>query len=324
MFPSGNVLIGSGTRTDAGFKLDVNGTARVSDNLTVSKSQNGQTSIFITNATNNNAVSSVLRLTTGGDSSSLGKYSSSTTPYKILGAGDVYLYHNSASDIALFNDNLTGKIKFAAGAVSTAQMTLTAAGRLLLGTTTESTYIFDTLGDARIRGKSEVVYNNGSAENGFFVQNTNTSTSSYTGIALKQPDGTIKAGFQYIHSNFSFAPLANTVLFASTGQSKLGFVANSGADGGVKQDIFFATYSGNNNVYIYGSSGNVVIQNGGTFTDIASAQLQLSSTTKGFLPPRGTNTQMLAIASPATGLMFYDTTNNKLNCYDGTTWQACW
>jgi hypothetical protein len=56
----------------------------------------------------------------------------------------------------------------------------------------------------------------------------------------------------------------------------------------------------------------------------ASAVLEARSTTKGFLPPRGTNTQMLAIASPATGLMFYDTTNNKLNCYDGTTWQACW
>jgi hypothetical protein len=30
---------------------------------------------------------------------------------------------------------------------------------------------------------------------------------------------------------------------------------------------------------------------------------------------------MLAIASPAPGLIFFDNTNNKLNCYDGTTWQ---
>jgi hypothetical protein len=65
---------------------------------------------------------------------------------------------------------------------------------------------------------------------------------------------------------------------------------------------------------------------GGAFnvTEQTSAILQLESTTKGFLPPRGTNTQMLAIASPATGLIFYDTTNNKLNVYDGTTWQPCW
>ena len=62
----------------------------------------------------------------------------------------------------------------------------------------------------------------------------------------------------------------------------------------------------------------------GASTVNSSAILQIDSTTKGFLPPRGTNTQMLAIATPATGLMFYDTTNNKLNVYDGTTWQPCW
>jgi len=56
----------------------------------------------------------------------------------------------------------------------------------------------------------------------------------------------------------------------------------------------------------------------------SSAALQVNSTNRGFLPPRGTNAEMLAITSPATGLIFYDTTNNKLNCYDGTNWQPCW
>jgi hypothetical protein len=52
----------------------------------------------------------------------------------------------------------------------------------------------------------------------------------------------------------------------------------------------------------------------------SSASLQVDSTTQGFLPPRGTNTQMNAIASPATGLVFYDTTNNKLCVYNATSW----
>lgn len=52
----------------------------------------------------------------------------------------------------------------------------------------------------------------------------------------------------------------------------------------------------------------------------ASAQLDVSSTTKGFLPPRMTTTQKNAIATPAAGLVVYDTTTNKLCCYDGTTW----
>jgi len=53
----------------------------------------------------------------------------------------------------------------------------------------------------------------------------------------------------------------------------------------------------------------------------ASAQLEIESTTKGFLPPRMTNAQMLAIATPAAGLQVFDTTNNKMCVYDGTTWQ---
>jgi hypothetical protein len=68
-------------------------------------------------------------------------------------------------------------------------------------------------------------------------------------------------------------------------------------------------------------ANNVII---GSTTNVASAKLIVTSTTQGFLPPRGTNAQMLAIASPAKALIFFDTTNNKLNCYDGTTWQPCW
>jgi hypothetical protein len=64
----------------------------------------------------------------------------------------------------------------------------------------------------------------------------------------------------------------------------------------------------------------VNINNAGTYTAQSSAILQVDSTTKGFLPPRGTNTQMNAIASPATGLVFYDTTNNKLCVYNATSW----
>jgi hypothetical protein len=52
----------------------------------------------------------------------------------------------------------------------------------------------------------------------------------------------------------------------------------------------------------------------------ASAQLQVQSTTKGFLPPRMTTTQKNAIASPATGLQVYDTTLNQMSYYNGTTW----
>jgi hypothetical protein len=52
----------------------------------------------------------------------------------------------------------------------------------------------------------------------------------------------------------------------------------------------------------------------------ASSVLDVRSTTRGFLPPRMTTTQKNAIVSPAAGLVLYDTTTNKLQCYNGSTW----
>jgi hypothetical protein len=55
-------------------------------------------------------------------------------------------------------------------------------------------------------------------------------------------------------------------------------------------------------------------------TSTASAVLEATSTSQGFLPPRMTTTQKNAIASPAAGLVVYDSTTNKLCCYNGSTW----
>jgi hypothetical protein len=59
----------------------------------------------------------------------------------------------------------------------------------------------------------------------------------------------------------------------------------------------------------------------GVTTANASALLQVDSTTQGVLFPRMTTTQKNAIASPATGLVVFDTTLGKL-CVFSTTWQT--
>jgi hypothetical protein len=58
----------------------------------------------------------------------------------------------------------------------------------------------------------------------------------------------------------------------------------------------------------------------GTPAPAASAQLDVSSTTKGFLPPRMTQVQRDAI-TPVEGLMIYNTTSKKPNYYTGYEWQ---
>lgn len=76
-------------------------------------------------------------------------------------------------------------------------------------------------------------------------------------------------------------------------------------------------------LFIDSTSGNVVIEkNTSTLVSIASAKLALNSTTSGFLPPRMTTAQKNAIASPAAGLVVYDTTLNKLCVRTASSWET--
>ena len=51
-----------------------------------------------------------------------------------------------------------------------------------------------------------------------------------------------------------------------------------------------------------------------------SAALEIDSTTKGFLPPRMTETQRDAINNPAEGLVIFNTSTDQLNIFEGTSW----
>jgi hypothetical protein len=71
--------------------------------------------------------------------------------------------------------------------------------------------------------------------------------------------------------------------------------------------------------------GHFITLNGVVFgaTSVnASAVLQADSTNRGFLPPRMTTTQKNAIASPASGLVVYDTTLGKLCVRGAAAWET--
>lgn len=74
---------------------------------------------------------------------------------------------------------------------------------------------------------------------------------------------------------------------------------------------FQAGRTGGNGSFSFGNENS---------TPNASAIVDIVSTTKGFLPPRMTTTQRDLISSVATGLVLYNTTTNKLQCYNGSTW----
>ncbi len=83
------------------------------------------------------------------------------------------------------------------------------------------------------------------------------------------------------------------------------------------RNINFATGGSSTAQLTLFSTGNLAL--GGT-TDNPTALLNLSSTTKGFLPPAMTTTQRNAISSPATGLRIYNTTTNTNDFYNGSAW----
>ncbi|MEI6436855.1 MAG: hypothetical protein WCP32_18680, partial [Bacteroidota bacterium] len=67
---------------------------------------------------------------------------------------------------------------------------------------------------------------------------------------------------------------------------------------------------------------NVGINDDGSIPD-SKAMLDVKSSTKGFLPPRMTYAQRVAIGSPAAGLIVWCSncgTSGELQVYNGTTW----
>lgn len=283
------VLQRGGTFTDAGYRLDVNGTARVSDNLLVSKNQNAVTKLEISNTTGGTASEAQVFLRCQNGAAQFGKTSSSTTPYKIIESYDFYVYNGSAGGghLTFLNDYSGGKIKFGAGGASTAQMTLTAAGRLLLGSTTEGTDMLFVNGTARIS-----LSTNANAIP-LKIQNTATLTTFNT---------------------------ASIDLSGVNGDARL-LGGNENSNSGING--FFALYTRSSETLTeklrVTSSGSLLV---GGITESASALVRLDSTTKGFLPPRMTTTQKNAIGTPAQGLMVFDTTLVKLCVYSGTAWET--
>ena len=76
-------------------------------------------------------------------------------------------------------------------------------------------------------------------------------------------------------------------------------------------------YNGTSTTMTLTTGGNLGI---GTTTPDASAILDLTSTSQGFVTPRMTTLEKNAITSPATSLLLFDTDENLFSYWDGSAW----
>jgi len=170
-------------------------------------------------------------------------------------------------------------------------------GTFLIGTTTPSTFKLDVNGTARVSGALKL-FSGGTAPANNYPLNAYVSSG---GIASFEygTDGFI----QFVRAGASAAIIRSS--YAET----YDLVINAGNSG---------TFLG-----MCLRPDGIGVKIGGdptTITHVNSAQLNVESTTKGFLQPRLTTVQRDAIASPATGLQVYNSTTNTNDYYNGTSW----
>ena len=251
-------------------------------------------------------------------------------------AGAVVLFNgNAGTPSALVGTNITGTASLningtvgattaTTGAFTTATASTSLRTPLLIGgTTTTSPLTYQPTSGVGTTGADHIfkVGNNGATEAMRILNNGNLGIGTSTPTtSLEIGNGT---GTKQLYINSS-----NNMVLGVSGGSVLGFPSG---------DITLMFTTSNKPLGITNQSANPLIfgtnalermridANGNlginTTSPAASALLDLTSTTKGFLLPRMTTTERNAIASPATGLSIYNTTLNTNDTYDGTQWQ---
>ena len=170
----------------------------------------------------------------------------------------------------------------------------------------------------------------GDPNTGIFFPTADTIAIANAGSESTRIDSSGNAGFGYtsmtdrveINGSVSVSNSFKVGGGASSGTA-IGSILNvSGAlavQGAGTRDVTIGSGTYPNALFVEGTNGNVIV--GATSGD-ASAILEVTSTAKGFLPPRMTTTQRDAVTTPATGLVIYNTTTNVLNFYNGSAWGA--
>jgi hypothetical protein len=362
---AGNLLIG--TTTDGGQRLQVQGTSYFSDNvgigsvpstarlLSINKNISGAVTSYgsiifgtVQSGVTNSARIYYSEVGTAAASFTLTDITHFYAVQATFGLGSTvtnqygYRVHENlvggTNNFAFYGNIPNGTNRWNLYMNGTADNYL--AGKLLIGTTTVSTFALDVNGTARVSGNTTIT--NGDL-NLSAIPTSSTASNLRIGTGFSifgQAYGS--GGYQmYISGggaggtdfsggfSLNFGNTTNKILsiestqISTTQKLVLGTYAefNGGigynfrsyysapqigfsfADGGGVEFVIRGSVSNANFLTTF-TNGTIGINSN---TSIASAQFQIQSTTKGFLPPRMTNAQRTAISSPAVGLMVYCT-----------------
>jgi hypothetical protein len=305
--------LGLGTTTDSGFKLDVNGTARVSGNLFVNTGSTPSSGLII----GDNTTASLLAYYSGG------------LYFKVLNTDVMTLTSGPSGGLYIGAGGLQASYKLDVN--GTARVTMGASAEFRLGTSSALPAMLYATGSTsylmRWKNDGSEVYLQG----GTFAVLRNT-TQEFV-----------------LQSNFTYLSAGNLAIGTAT---NAGFKLDVNGTSRFSDNVFLPTNiligSGQsitvwNRIMLYDNTNgaiNITMHNPGWYirhnanmsmagafhagsnTSVdASAVLQATSTTQGFLPPRMTSAQRTAIATPAVGLMVYQTDATEgLYIYKSTGW----
>ena len=219
---------------------------------------------------------------------------------RIVGSGNIAYFGTSTSSLGIFTDNAT---YFASYTTSSVDFRIGTGGSV--GSPSNTITFKDS-------NKSLGIGVTPTAR--LHIQGSG-STSATTSLLVQNSGGTSSL---QLKDNGELATYGVINVRSQAGDNG-GFIYTSAT-----QNLIISNY----NVYGTGSSVNVntngvVIQRIPTNNDAnASSVLDIRSTTQGVLFPRMTTTQKNAIASPAAGLVVYDSTMNATCEYNGTAWRV--